>query len=939
MKRLQLVTALLASALVLTACGQPLVDFSNSPPVVPTVTSTLPLNLATGVTNVNSVTATFSLPMDATTLTSSTFFVQKGATAVSGSVASSGAAATLTFAPALSPATGYTATITTGAKSTAGVALAANYTWSFTTAAALDTTPPTVVSTFPADLATGVSGGAVLQVVFSEAMTPSTINAATITLKLGAAAVSGAVTYSGTTATFTPGSTLTAGAVYTATVGTGVQDLAGNALAAAKTWSFTVSSAVDSTPPFVTSTVPPDLATNAAANGSVQAVFSEAMSTSTISGATFMLAQAGSPVAGTVSYAGTTATFVPGSALGAGLVYNVTVTTGVKDLAGNAMASAKTWSFTVTTAPDTTPPTVTSTTPVDLATGVALNTTVQATFSEAMSTSTISGTSFTLAQGGSPVAGAVTYSTTNLLATFTPTAALNAGKVYTATVTTAVKDLAGNPMAANKVWTFTTVPGSAPTVTSTAPANLATNVPIGTTVSAVFSAPMDGTTITALSFIVSQGATAVGGNRATTGSTATFTPTAPLTVNTVYNASVKAGVKDSSGNALVADYNWSFTTIATLDTTPPTITFTDPNDQATLVPITKVIKANFSEAMKLSTMVAMNFTLIETATSSTVLGAVSYDGQNNVASFQPQLNLKNDTAYTFTVTSGAQDLAGNALVVPAVSGMPKPNPFTFRTDLASAPPPLAVPLGAAATYGIATQAGMTSTGVTKVYGDVAINTAIGTPACTDATGNGGSARPQPPGCAVHTLTGSATGLTVTGSIFFAADPFDNGATAQKVTNDLNTAWVAARAKTPTMPEMGGELSNPTPYLPGIYHGATSPFTFSAGGTATMDGQGDANAVFIFQFDTDFTDSGTLLLPTKIILVRGAQARNIFFVAGRDITIGSGTTWNGNILAGRTATVLDGSTVTGRVLAGAAGAGAISLTGAAAPSITTIIVPQ
>ena len=229
--------------------------------------------------------------------------------------------------------------------------------------------------------------------------------------------------------------------------------------------------------------------------------------------------------------------------------------------------------------------------------------------------------------------------------------------------------------------------------------------------------------------------------------------------------------------------------------------------------------------------------------------------------------------------------------------------------------------------------------MTPVYGDVAINTAIGTPACTDATGNGGSARPQPPGCAVHTLTGSATGLTVTGSIFFAADPFDNGATAQKVTNDLNTAWVAARAKAPTMPEMGGELSNPTPYLPGIYHGATSPFTFSAGGTATMDGQGDANAVFIFQFDTDFTDSGTLLLPTKIILVRGAQARNIFFVAGRDITIGSGTTWNGNILAGRTATVLDGSTVTGRVLAGAAGAGALSLTGAAAPSITTIIVPQ
>lgn len=56
-------------------------------------------------------------------------------------------------------------------------------------------------------------------------------------------------------------------------------------------------------------------------------------------------------------------------------------------------------------------------------------------------------------------------------------------------------------------------------------------------------------------------------------------------------------------------------------------------------------------------------------------------------------------------------------------------------------------------------------------------------------------------------------------------------------------------------------------------------------------------------------------------------------------IGSRTIWNGNLLAGRTATVLDGSTVMGRVLAGASGAGAITLTGAAAPSLTSITVPE
>ena len=77
---------------------------------------------------------------------------------------------------------------------------------------------------------------------------------------------------------------------------------------------------------------------------------------------------------------------------------------------------------------------------------------------------------------------------------------------------------------------------------------------------------------------------------------------------------------------------------------------------------------------------------------------------------------------------------------------------------------------------------------------------------------------------------------------------------------------------------------------------------------------------------------------KIILKNGAQARNVWFVTGLDVTIGRGTSWNGNILAGRTATILDGSTVIGRVLAGASGAGAITLTGAASPSKTTITVP-
>jgi hypothetical protein len=242
--------------------------------------------------------------------------------------------------------------------------------------------------------------------------------------------------------------------------------------------------------------------------------------------------------------------------------------------------------------------------------------------------------------------------------------------------------------------------------------------------------------------------------------------------------------------------------------------------------------------------------------------------------------------------------------------------------------PLAINLGSAVTFGIASRAGLTSTGVTVVNGDVALSP---NPTCTDATGNAGAAQT----CAVQTYS-SPTGMTVNGSIYFAADPFDAGVTAAAATTDLGIAWVEGQNKVDTQgPVAGNQMAGQT-FIPGVYHNAT--LGLSAGGIATLDAQNDASAVFIFKVDSSFVDSGTLLLPSRIDLVNGAQARNVWFVTGLDLTIGSGTTWNGNVLVGRTATVNNGSTVNGRVLAGASGAGAFTLTGAASPSVTTITVP-
>jgi hypothetical protein len=212
---------------------------------------------------------------------------------------------------------------------------------------------------------------------------------------------------------------------------------------------------------------------------------------------------------------------------------------------------------------DTTAPIVNSTVPASAATAVAMNGSITATFSESMTPGSVSATSFTLTDGTNTVAGAVTL--VGKVATLTPTGGLLAGTHYTATISTGVKDLAGNAMAALHSWSFTTGSVSdttAPTVASSAPANLATNVATSGGVSVTFSEPMDTASISGLTFTLTDGANAVAGTVTLSGDVATLTPTSALLASTSYTATVSTGAKDLAGNALVAPFIWSFTTAA-----------------------------------------------------------------------------------------------------------------------------------------------------------------------------------------------------------------------------------------------------------------------------------------------------------------------------------------------------------------------------------------
>ena len=118
--------------------------------------------------------------------------------------------------------------------------------------------------------------------------------------------------------------------------------------------------------------------------------------------------------------------------------------------------------------PDTTAPTVASTSPVNATMGAAMDGTITATFSKAMNPATIVTANFTVAQGLTPVPGAVTYDAATKSGRFVPTSYLSGNLVYTATIKTGVKDVAGNALAANMVWTFTTALGPSPVPLHTA---------------------------------------------------------------------------------------------------------------------------------------------------------------------------------------------------------------------------------------------------------------------------------------------------------------------------------------------------------------------------------------------------------------------------------------------------------------------------------------
>lgn len=864
----------------------------------PTVSDASHATSATAVPLNRKVAISFSEMMDPATINTASFSLKAtvSGTNVPGTVSSVGTSVTFTPASNLYGNTTYTATITTGVKDLSGNPIAADFVFTFRTGVVSDTVTPVVSFTTPTHGATNVAINTNINATFSEAMDPLTVTVSNFKMTtpglipLTTSSVAGTISYHGSTATFIPSGVLSANTVYSASITTGAKDLAGNSMAIDYVWNFTTSGDADVTAPTVTGTINTNGAANVAINTKAGATFSKAMDPLSITNADFTVREtvSGALVAGTVSYSGVSAVFTPLANLASGTGYTTTIkggVAGVKDLAGNPMVADYSLSWTTSAASDTIAPTVTATSIIDGATGVAINTRVGATFSKGLDPVSITNVNVTLKEvvSGTVVAGTVSCS--GISATFIPTKNLNSTTRYTATIsggTNGIKDLTGNPMAVDFVWSWTT--GSAadttpPTVTGTVNADGATNVPINTKAGVTFSETMDPLTITNAIFTLKEfvSGNGVAGTTSCSGMNVIFKPSNTLSANTRYTATVKGGIggaKDLTGNPLASDYAWSWTTAAASDLAAPAVTMQYPASAATKVAITSPITATFSKAMDPLTI---NTATFKVAGSTGVTGLVAYDAINKIATFTPRANFANGTTYIATITTEATDLSGNALAINSV--------WNFTTAVS---PPL-IPLGSAGTFGVMARSTITSSGPSMINGDVALS----------------------PGTACALVAGQVSGTI----------HINDAATVQAAT-DLAAAYATAKALPAGVVLVAGtDLGG---FVNGGAAGILPPGTYTSGSTMlvttplTLDAKGDTNASWVFQVGSSFTTTA------NVLLANGAQAKNVYWVSTASATIGAGTIFNGNIIAGVTVAAQAGAVINGRILSGATTAGATTL---------------
>lgn len=274
------------------------------------------------------------------------------------------------------------------------------------------------------------------------------------------------------------------------------------------------------------------------------------------------------------------------------------------------------------------------------------------------------------------------------------------------------------------------------------------------------------------------------------------------------------------------------------------------------------------------------------------------------------------------VTAGCG--GGDPILGGGGSGTPSAGPAGINTSM----------LGLAAPFGIAATAGVTNTTttpITLINGDVLLDPVSGA-TCNAVTVDSAG------GFGLCGSNGSTPLLGGTSKVYSAL--YDPSGTLSTVVNDMKAAYlkITPPAGPPAAGSLGGATNLPAGttlgavsgsamvqgdnlFFPGVYQSLTSILVT---GDLTLDAQGNPDAVFVFQSSstTGTADGGpTPATRTRILLVNGAKASNVWWQAATSVTLGLYSEFQGNILASESITMNTGATSCGRLLAGAFAAGA------------------
>lgn len=614
--------------------------------------------------------------------------------------------------------------------------------------------------------------------------------------------------------------------------------------------------------PVVVSTDPMDKAVDVPLNKVISITFNTDMDSTTINNQTLTIKQGATTIAGKISPTADLKVFAftPNVPLSPFVLYSGTVTTGAKDVFHTAMESDYLWSFTTIPA-------------------------VSLTASPAI---------------GGVLSGAGTFALNSSVAI---TAVPNAG--YTFTSWTENGQVVSNSSSyqfaitgnRNLTANFTVIP----------PGNFAVNLSS--------SPAAGGTTTGSGSYVIGTSVTVVAaansgytfvnwtenGNAVSASSSYQFTIIANRTLVANYRAipaaqfAVTLTSNPVAGGTTNGEGSYpSGTSVTITSATNPGYTFTNWTDKTTGLPVST--SPSYTFALAGNRAFVANFTLnTYTLTVTAINGSVTKTPAQASYSHGTMVTLTAvpNAGYSFTGWSVDATGSTNPMTISMTSN--KNITASFTAIAAVGIGPGAIDLGGAGDFGILTKAGISTTGITSITGNIGVSPA----AATAITGFG---------LIMDTNGQSSQTPIVTGKVYAADYAAPTPANMTTAVSNMETAFTTANGlvtPAPIVDLYAGDISGRI-LTAGLYKWSTGVLISNAGVTLT----GGPNDTWVFQIAQNLTVNNS----AKITLLGGAQAKNIFWVVSGQATLGSNTDFSGIILSKTLISLNTGAKVTGRLLA-------------------------